>query len=232
MASSVIGNLRVALGLDSAAFQGGLRNASKQADGFAATIRGLAASMAGAFSVGALAAAADQFTQMQNALRALEGDQAAVNRTMEELNAIAGRTRAPLDATVKLYQRMAISANELGVNQRDVFRFTENIGLALAQAGGSSQEAAGELFQLSQAIGGGIVRAEEFNSIVEGAYPIALAAAKGINEAGGSVAKLRQIMLAGNLTSKQFFDAILSQTDELEETFGRTMPTISQALGR
>ena len=109
-------------------------------------------------------------------------------------------------------------------------RFTENVGLALAQQGGSAESAAGALQQLSQALAGGVVRAEEFNSILEGAYPIAQAAADGIAEAGGSVGRLRQLMLDGKVSSKDFFNAILSQTTKLSAAFAGTVPTVGQAM--
>lgn len=91
--------------------------------------------------------------------------------------------------------------------------------------------------QLSQALGSGVVRAEEFNSIVEGAPTILQAAAKGIKEAEGSVAKLRTIMLAGQLSSKALFDGISIGSSTLAEkvqssqiTFGQAMENMKTAL--
>ncbi|MEI4473581.1 tape measure protein [Frigidibacter sp. MR17.24] len=200
--------------------------------GAAAAVVRMAALGGAALSLGALASAADRYTEMTNSLRVLEGSQSAVNAAMEQLNAIASRTRAPLDATVQLYQRLKMSAGELGASQQQVMRFTENVGLALAQQGGSAAQASGALMQLSQAMAGGTVRAEEFNSMLEGAFPLVLAAARGIDEAGGSVGKLRQLMLDGQISSREFFDAILSQTDSLTAAMAQTVPTISQAMGR
>jgi tape measure domain-containing protein len=143
---------------------------------------------------------------------------------------IANRTRAPLAATAQLYQRISIAANDLGASQQQVLRFTENVGLALAQQGGSAEQASGALLQLSQAMSGGTVRAEEFNSILEGAFPIAQAAANAIEGAAGSVGQLRNMVIAGEVSSREFFDAILSSSDALEVAFGKTVPTVSQAM--
>ena len=184
-----------------------------------------------ALSAGAILRAGDQMTQWTNMLRLVAGEQQDVNRLLNELNGIASRTRAPLDGVVTLYQRATMAGKELGASQKDLMRFTENVGLALAQQGGSAASASGALLQLSQALGGGVVRAEEFNSILEGAYPIALAAAQGIDGAAGSVARLRNMVIEGEVTSKEFFDAILSQSDQLEAAFGKTVPTIGQAFG-
>jgi len=185
--------------------------------------------LAAGFSVRALGDMARRYTEIGNTLRVLGVEQDQVGANIQRLGDIAQRTLTPLDAMANLYQRVSMAGGELGASQQEILRFTENIGLALAQQGGSAQQASGALLQLSQALGGGTVRAEEFNSILEGAFPIALAAARGIDEAGGSVAKLRNLVIEGKVSSDEFFRAILSQTEELEATFANTLPTIGQA---
>jgi tape measure domain-containing protein len=185
-----------------------------------------------ALSASSVLRASDSYTSMTNSLRVLGFSAEGATRELGKIAEIAQRTRAPLEATVQLYQRVTMASADLGASAQDVLRFTENIGLALAQQGGSAASASGALLQLSQALGGGTVRAEEFNSILEGAFPIAQAAARGIAEAGGSVSRLRQLVIDGKVSSDAFFGAILSQTAELEAAFGSTVPTISSALGQ
>ena len=217
--------LRRLEGLDGAAGK-----VNRAINGMTSVLGKLAAAAGAAFGLSAIQSMSDEYTSLTNSLRVVVGAQGDYNAVLDELNGIAQRTRAPLGATAELFNRVSVAAKEMGVSQQSILRFTENIGLALAQQGGSAEQAAGALFQLSQALGGGVVRAEEFNSIVESAYPIALAAAKGIDEAGGSVAKLRQMMMDGKLTSKTFFDAILSQTDDLTAAFANTTPTMGAAF--
>jgi len=174
--------------------------------------------------------ATQQYAVMTNSLRAIgmSGSEAAA--ALEQIGDIAARTRAPLEATAQLYQRISIAGRDLGASSSDVLRFTENVGLALAQVGGGGAAASGALLQLSQAMSGGIVRAEEFNSILEGAFPIAQAAANAIEGAAGSVGQLRNMVIAGEVSSREFFEAVLSQSDALEATFANTIPTVSGAL--
>ena len=193
---------------------------------------GVAIALGAGFSVAGIIRLSDEYTSLINMLKVVEEAQGNVNDTLSKLNGIAERTRAPLNATAKLYQRISVAGAELGASQQDILRFTENVGLALAQQGGGAAQASGALLQLSQAMGGGVVRAEEFNSILEGAYPIALAAAKGLDAAGGSVSKLRNLVIEGKVSSEDFFQAILSQTDDLEAAFANTTPTIGQAMSR
>lgn len=201
----------------------------KSAEMSGRVVRQVFGALAAGFSVQALSGMAERYAQIGNSLRVLGMEEEKVADGIAQIGAIAQRTRAPLDALASIYQRARMATDELGASQEETLRFTENIGLALAQQRGSAAAASGALLQLSQAIGAGTVRAEEFNSILEGAFPIALAAARGIDEAGGSVARLRQMVLAGEVSSTQFFRAILSQSEELEAAFAKTLPTISQA---
>lgn len=177
-----------------------------------------------------LAATADAYTEITNKLRVVSDEQTNVNALFGELLDVANRTRTPVEGIATLYQRASMAAKELGADQQQLIQFTENVGRALALQGGSAAAASGALLQLSQALGSGVVRAEEFNSILEGAFPIAQAAARGIEAAGGSVAKLRALIADGKVTSDQFFTAILSQTAELEAAFAKTSPTMGQAF--
>jgi tape measure domain-containing protein len=185
----------------------------------------------GAFAaVRAVSQASQTFASLANGMRILGFEAEAVAAQINKIGDIAKRTRSPLEATAQLFQRVSIAAKDLGASQQQVLRFTENVGLALAQQGGSAAQASGALLQLSQALSGGTVRAEEFNSILEGAFPIAQAAANAIEGAAGSVGKLRSMVIEGEVSSREFFNAILSSSEALEAAFGNTVPTVSQAL--
>lgn len=193
---------------------------------------GFLALTSASLGVAGLAGATDKYNTYLNTLRVVATEQSNVGDTLLDLQQIAARTRAPLEGLVSIYQRATMAGGELGASQGEILRFTENVGLALGQTGRAGNEARGALLQLSQALGSGIVRAEEFNSILEGAYPIAQAAARGLDGTGGSVARLRRMIADGQVTSDQFFRAILSQSDELEATFAQTVPTIAQGFQR
>ena len=173
---------------------------------------------------------ANTFQQLQNSLRVVTDSTEELNAANARLFEIAQATRTPIEAIVTLFSRASIAAEELGASQEDLFKLTEITGQALAVQGGSAQEASGALRQLSQSFSSGIVRAEEFNSILEGAFPLAQAAARGFEEAGGSVGKLRNLVVEGKVSSEEFFRAILAGGEVLEQQFGQAIPTVSQAL--
>lgn len=173
---------------------------------------------------------ADSATVVSNRVAIVSDSVGEAEAGVAELYDIARRTRTPIEEMAQLYQKVMMASEELGISQQDAFRFVEAVGMGLAVQGSSANTARGALIQLSQAIGTDIVRAEEFNSILEGAYPIALAAARGIDETGGSVARLRRMVIDGEVSSREFFEAIMSQYPEIADMFGRTTPTISQSF--
>jgi tape measure domain-containing protein len=182
------------------------------------------------FGAKELVSFADQFTRVQNALKVtgLEGE--ALTRVYDQLFASAQRNAAPLEALATLYNRAAISQKELRVSSADLLNFTDKVSVALRVSGQSAEASRGALIQLSQAIGAGVVRAEEFNSILEGALPIAQAAAAGIDEAGGSVAKLRKLIIDSKVSSEAFFKGFIAGSDLLVERSSKMDLTIGQAM--
>lgn len=172
----------------------------------------------------------DTATRIDNALK-------VAGLSGEELERVYGRLRdsalanaAPLESLVTLYGRAAIVQKELGVSTEELLGFTNNVALALRVAGTDAQSASGALLQLSQALGSGVIRAEEFNSILEGALPIAQAAAVGLEEAGGSVAKLRALVVEGKVSSEAFFRAFEAGSSTLEEKVANATLTLDQRL--
>jgi tape measure domain-containing protein len=173
---------------------------------------------------------ADAATRTQNSLKVAGLSGAELTNTYQQLFAAAQKNAVPIEELAQLYARASLSQKDLGASSQRMITFTENVSKALRVQGGSVESARGALLQLSQALGGGVVRAEEFNSIQEGALPILQAVAAGMDRAGGSVAELRRIMLAGELSSKEFFDAFERGAPLLDEKLKNAVFTIDQAL--
>src|SRR5690606_29474164 len=76
------------------------------------------------------------------------------------------------------------------------------------------------------------VRAEEYNSINEGARPILQAVAAGLKEAGGDVARLRQLVMDGKVSSEAFFRAFEAGSSILTDKVANAELTVSQQFIR
>lgn len=189
-------------------------------------IGGIAAGI-GAREVGQLLDAA---TRIDNALKVAGLSGAELEDVYKSLRDSAVANAAPLESLVELYGRLALVQKDLGVSGAEMENFTDKIAVALRVSGKSATEASGALLQLSQALGSGTVRAEEFSSMQEGALPILQAVAAGLEEAGGSVAKLRQLVVDGKLSSEAFFRAFEAGAPMLEDRVANAVLTIDQRL--
>lgn len=190
----------------------------------------LAAAFAGAASIRAAQQLIDASVRVENALKVAGLSGAELTRVYDRLFESAQKNAAPIEALVDLYSRASLVQKELGISTEELLGFTDQVAVALRVSGKSAQESSGALLQLSQALGSGVVRAEEFNSLLEGALPIAQAAAAGIEEAGGSVAKLRQLIVEGKVSSEAFFRGFQAGSHILEERARGVSLTSDQAF--
>jgi len=200
--------------------------------GFSRLGAGLTAAFAGALTARAAQRLIDSATRIENALKVagLAGEELA--RVQDRLFASAQRNAAPVEALTQLYSRAALVQKELGISTEELLGFTDRVAVALRVSGKSASESSGALLQLSQALGSGVVRAEEFNSILEGALPIAQAAAAGLKEAGGSVSKLRTLVIEGEVSSEAFFRAFEAGSVVLEDKVAGAVFTVAQSFTR
>lgn len=206
------------------------RDISASTGAIGAQFRSLAATVGAAFSVAEVARLADTYTRFTNQLKVAGLEGAKLAGVQDILFASAQRYGVQLEALGTLYSRGAQVSKELGASQAELLQFTNGVAAALKVQGGSAESAQGALLQLSQLLGTGTVRAEEFNSVNEGALPILKAVAQNIEAAGGSVAKLRNLVNDGKVSSAEFFRAFLAGSVELEKQAAGASLTIANSF--
>lgn len=194
--------------------------------------RNIATAFAVAASARGVVTLIDTATRIENSLKVVGLAGEELERVYDALYASAQRNMAPLETLTTLYSRLGLAQKELGVTNEELLNFTDKVALALRVQGTTAQEARGALIQLSQAMGSGIVRAEEFNSVVEGAPSILRAAAVGLKEANGSVAQLRKLVIDGKVTSEAFFRAFEAGAYILEDQVASAQVTVQQQFVR
>lgn len=208
--------------------------ASVPGAGFASSLSGLslgtaaiAGSVAGIAAAGAaIAKAGDEWTGYVNRLKTAGEDQSTVNKRLDELTQIAMRSRTALAPTVDLYAGISKSTADLGKSQADVARVVETVNKAFALNGSSAATASGAILQLNQAFASGVLRGDEFNSVMEGAPPIARLIAQEFGIAQGD---LRKFAEDGKLSADKVFDALLRGSRDIDQQFGQTSATLSQS---
>lgn len=153
-----------------------------------------------------------------------EQEHAAVKANLSN---IANKTRQDIGSTIEAYTNNARSLGQLGKNQAQVLKFTENISLAMAVGGKSAQEQSAALLQLGQAMQSGVLQGDEFRSIAENS-PILLDLIA--QKLGKTRAEVKKLASDGKITSEVIYQSVIGAGDQLNKQFATMPATMSQAL--
>jgi tape measure domain-containing protein len=216
---------KVELGLKG--INGEAKKAAREFNGLSSAATKVGATLAAALSVREVYQATEAYTSISNRLKLVTNSAGEFAAAQAAVFRVAQEGRQPLTETAELYQRIATNQQQLGLTGAGVARVTETISKSLAVSGASAATAAGALTQLGQAFASGALRGEELNSVLEGAPALAQTLARGLNV---TVGELRALGAEGKLTAEQVVGAILSQSDAMDEAFGKLAPNISGAL--
>ncbi len=243
--TGLVGALRVVLGLNSSAYESGMRRAGQTARRTGTDIsRSLQAAqrtavnafrgIAAAAGIGGGIAAAATFARYVDAAKQLEAQLRLATResgnfaqAQEDVRRIAQASRSDIEAVGNLYATIQRSARELGISQGEAARMTETITKAFQISGATAEEAAGGLRQFLQGIQSGTLRGEELNSVLENAPRLARALADGL---GVTIGQLREMGAAGQLTGEAVTEAILRASEAIDSEFRQIPVTFDQAM--
>lgn len=126
-------------------------------------------------------------------------------QSFAELKKMSQQTGASLSAAVDVFQRLSFSRKEINATIDDMLSFTKTVQSLAVISGTSTQNLEAGLRQLGQSMSSGLVRAEEFNSLLENIPAVANKAAEGL---GLTTGQLRLLVIEGKMTSKMLFDVI------------------------
>lgn len=197
---------------------------------FRNSLGAMAPTLAAAFSTAQVVKYADAYTGLQNRLKAtgLEGE--ALKRVEDSLYAAANRNGVSVAATAELYQRAAMARENLGASEEQLLKIVSGTSAALKLQGTSATEASGALMQLGQLLGGNMVQAQEYNSLIDQLPVVLEAVAKGSDRWGGSVNKLTRDVKDGKVTVQDWSAAMLKGFADIEARAGKSTTTVAASL--
>lgn len=175
----------------------------------------------------ALTRLADTVTNMDTRLRLVTSNIEGFNRAVLDTRNIALSSRQSLSTITTLYQRISQSSEQLRASQAQIGVVTQTVARAIAVSGSGIAEAQAAVMQLGQALSSGKLAGDELRSILENAPALAKTIADGL---GTTIGQLRILGAEGKLTSKDIFDAILSQTKQVDAQFRKVGVTFGQAF--
>lgn len=202
------------------------------AEGLMGTIKRVVGAYVGIQSVGKILNMSDELTQttsrldlMNNSFNEING---TANETSELVNmvyAAAQDARGSLDSMASVVARFGNNARDAFGNSEEVVAFADLVQKQMTIAGASTQEAANAELQLSQALGSGVLRGDELNSIFEQAPNLIQNIADYLDV---PIGKLRDMAADGEITGDIVKAAIFSAADDINAKFDEMPMTWGQ----
>ncbi len=197
-----------------------VQKGSDTMDGLTDQIMGAVGAYISLQSLGKLVNLSDTYTQTQARLNMIVDSQSNVAELNDKIFASAQRASAP-------YQDMADTVAKLSLNAGDAFSsndetilFAENLNKLFAIAGTEQASIASASLQLTQALGSGVLRGEEFNAVFEAAPNIMQTVADYMDV---PIGKLRALAQDGKISAEVVKNALLSATNDINTQF-ESMP--------
>ena len=190
-------------------------------------IKALAAAAATGLLIKSMTKTADEYQLLNNKLRLVTKSSAELTAVQEGLYRQALASHSSYSSSVDLYSRFAKATETLGTSQNELLRITETLNKAMIISGATQQEASNGIIQLSQGMASGVLRGEEFNSIMENGSRIARMLSDYL---GVDIGQLRKMASEGKITSETMIKAFSTSAQTIDAEFGKMQPTISQAM--
>ncbi|PID37566.1 MAG: hypothetical protein CR966_01280 [Pseudomonadales bacterium] len=201
-------------------FGGAVGGASKAVSG----LNGLLATLGVTIGASELIQMADAFKNLEARVKLATGEGANFITGFEGVQEIANATFSSVE---ELFARITQAGQAMNIAQQDVLAITETINQAVKLSGGSAEAGQQAITQLIQGLQSGVLRGEEFNSVLEQSPRLAKAMADGL---GVSIGQLRKMANEGKLTSELVIGAVQGQADAINKEF-KTLPvTVGNSL--
>jgi tape measure domain-containing protein len=195
------------------------------------SLRNVAVAALGGSYVGSLAKdvaeTADAYNNLQARIKLVTGEGPAFESAFEGVTAVAQRTSSSLETTGNLFSKLADAGRAMGVGQAEALALTETVNQAVQLSGASAQASDAAITQLIQGLQSGVIRGDEFNSVMEQAPRLARALADGL---GATTGELRKMAEAGALSSEVVIKALQGQSDAVASEFAKLPPTVGRAI--
>ena len=190
-------------------------------------LQGLLAAAGLGIGVAEIIETADAFKTLEARVKLATGEGASFVTGFDGVKQIANETFSSIESTGELFARITAAGETLGLAQGEILSVTQTINEAIKLSGGSAASADAAITQLIQGLQSGVVRGEEFNSIMEQAPRLAKAMADGLGVTRG---ELRAMAQDGKLTSEVVINAVRSQGEAIAGEFATLPTTVGNSL--
>lgn len=144
-----------------------ISNGISQADGLMNAIKGVVGAYVGVQTIGDILSVSDELTQTTSRLNMMNDGLQSTEELTNMIYAAAQDSRGSFSEMADLVARFGNNAGDAFGSSAEIVAFADLLQKQMTIAGTSTQEASAAMLQLSQALGSGVLRGDELNSIFE-----------------------------------------------------------------
>ena len=163
-----------------------------------------------------LAMTTARLNTMNQAFNEINGTATETDTIVKQIYASAQNARGSFGDMAAVVAKFGNNARDAFASQDEVIAFANLIQKQMTIAGASTQEASNAMLQLSQALGSGVLRGDELNSIFEQAPNLIQSIADYLDV---PIGKIREMAADGQLTADIVKAAIFSSAEDINAKF-------------
>ncbi len=197
-------------------------------NGLLSKLKGITAAYLSIKGAGQVLGLSDEVTQTQARLNLLLdnfNETGSVDDLFKKIYASAQDARGSLTDTAAVVARFGNNAKDAFSGSDEVVAFANLVQKQMTIAGATTTEASNAMLQLSQALGSGVLRGDELNSIFENAPNLIQNIADYL---GKPIGEIREMAADGMITADVVKNAIFEASDEINERFEKMPLTWGQ----
>ena len=215
-------------------FNDEVKEGANSTDNLLGKVKSLAGAYLGFQGIKALVNTSDQFVQTTARLNMMNDGLQSTAELQEMIYQSAQRSRASYADTANAVAQLGNRAKNAFNSNEEVIAFSEQLNKMFTIAGSSQEEMSSATLQLTQALGSGVLRGEEFNAVFEAAPNVMQAVADYI---GKPIGELKDLASEGEITADIVKKAMFAAADEtnakfesMPMTWAQVWTTISNAV--
>lgn len=207
-------------------FNNTVQNGVNHASSLMRRVKSVVAAYASMQTVKGIIDISDEMTQTTARLNMMNDKLQTTQDLTNMVYIAAQRSRGSFQEMAGVVARFGNNAKSAFSSSAQVVAFSELVQKQMTIAGASTTEASAAMLQLSQALGSGVLRGDELNSIFEQAPNLIQNIADYLDV---DIGKIREMASEGQLTADIVRNAIFAASDEINKNFASMPMTWGQA---
>lgn len=205
-----------------------IEQGTQEANELMQTIKGAVAAYATIQTFTDTLSLSDQLTSTMARLELMNDQLQSTEQLNDMIYLSAQRSRGSYLATADAVSKMGLMAGDAFNSSAEVIAFTEQLNKHFRIAGTEAAGIDAAMLQITQAMGSGVLRGEEFNSVLEQAPTIIQAIAEYMEV---PVGQLKDMASEGQLTAEVVKNALFEVAEETDAKFNGMSMTFSEIWG-